>query len=352
MFHTGKPFLDALNRQKTQSVPFWFMRQAGRYLPEYRETRAKAGGFLNMVYDPKTVCEITMQPIRRFGMDAAIIFSDILVVPQALGQKLEFTEGEGPKLDRLENPEDYAKLNFKNFEANLTPVYEAVRNVKSQLHAGGFSTTALIGFCGAPWTLAAYMLEGHGGKDFIRAKSFAYRDPMGFYALIEYLVEASILHLSRQIEAGAEAVQIFDSWAGVLDSQEFAKWVIRPTKEIITGVQTRYPHVPIIGFPRGAGQNYLQYVQETGITAINLDQGVPPKWAARALQPLLPVQGNLDPAYLIAGGDAMIMAAERVIAELSHGPFIFNLGHGVNKETPIEHVDQLVNFIKQHKLVA
>jgi uroporphyrinogen decarboxylase len=342
---TGKNFLDVLNGQKTERVPFWFMRQAGRYLPEYRELRAKAGGFLKMVYDPKTAAEITMQPIRRFGMDAAIIFSDILVIPQALGQKLEFMEGEGPKLEPLSN---FGKLNFKNFESVLAPVYESLTRVKTELSTKGFNSTALIGFCGAPWTVASYMVEGGGSKDFHRVKALAYSDPEGFSNLIGTLVEASTMYLLKQIAAGAEAVQIFDSWAGILDPDQFAKWVIKPTKDMVKSIRQQHPNVPVIGFPRAAGQNYLAYVQETGVTAVGIDTQVPPKWAARTLQPLVPVQGNLDPACLYAGGDALTLATEKILTELSGGPFVFNLGHGVHKDTPVEHVEALVKLIKDY----
>lgn len=348
--HKKKNFLESLKGHKPDHIPLWFMRQAGRYLPEYRELRAKAGGFLDMAYNPDYASEVTLQPIRRYQMDAAIIFSDILVIPHALGQHLEFVHGEGPKLNPLRSAEDLKSLNFSAFESTLNPVYEALQKTKSSLHSENFHATALIGFCGAPWTVACYMVEGGGSKDFIHVKSLAYRDPIAFGALMDLLVEASAAYLIKQIDAGAEAVQIFDSWAGVLDSQSFKKWVIEPTRKIVDLVRDAHPHTPIIGFPRCAGSNYLNYVRDTGVTAVGLDTSVDTQWAARTLQPLIPVQGNLDPICLMAGGDAMILAAEKIIGDLKDGNFVFNLGHGINKDTPPEHVEQLVNFIREYAL--
>lgn len=345
----GKLFLDVLEGHKTERIPFWLMRQAGRYLPEYRELRARKGGFLEMVFDPKTACEITLQPLRRFGMDAAIIFSDILVIPQALGQRLEFLEGEGPKLEALNRPADFTKLNFQHFESKLAPIYEALGLVKSTLTSSGFPATSLIGFSGAPWTLAAYMVEGGASRDFAHVKTLAYRDPEGFAGLIDILVEAVSAYLIAQIRAGAEAVQIFDSWAGILDARKFSRWVIAPTRAVIANLRAEYPSVPVIGFPRAAGHNYLRYVQETGITAIGLDQYVPARYAARTLQTLKPVQGNLDPLCLLAGGDALVLSAEEILGELGRGPFVFNLGHGVHKDTPVEHVEKLATLIRDFR---
>jgi uroporphyrinogen decarboxylase len=344
-----KIFLDVLEKKTFDRIPFWFMRQAGRYLPEYRELRAKKNGFLDMAMNPESATEITLQPIRRFNMDAAIIFSDILVIPHALGQKLEFVEGEGPKLDALRSADDIAKLNYKDFEARLKPVYEAIANTRAALKSEGFTHTALVGFAGAPWTVACYMIEGGGSKDFINVKKMAYADPQGFKGLISLLVEATANYLMHQVAAGAEALQIFDSWAGVLDPDEYKRWVIQPTRDIVAQVRQSYPHIPIIGFPKGSGVNYQTYVQETGVTAIGIDSQVPTKWAARVLQPLVPVQGNLDPVCLLVGGDALMLAAERVISEMAQGPFVFNLGHGVHKDTPPEHVGMLAEYIRNHK---
>ncbi len=344
---TGKKFLDALQGLRNERAPFWFMRQAGRYLPEYRELRARKNGFLAMAMDPKSACEITMQPIRRFGMDAAIIFSDILVIPRALGQKLEFVEGEGPKLDPLETPKHFSRLNFLEFESLLTPVYEALRNTRTALVSGGFGQSALIGFAGAPWTVAAYMIEGGGsGDDFSLARALVKNHPEDFARLMETLVEATSLYLEKQVDAGAEALQIFDSHAGVLDDEDFKRWVIAPTKQIITRVKKKYSNIPVIGFPRGAGENYIDYAKETGITALGLDQHVDTKWAAENLQTLLPVQGNLDPEILRTG-DNLENAARQILKDLSDGPHIFNLGHGVHKDTPVEHVERLVRLLQR-----
>ncbi len=350
MSNQKKNFLETLKGHKTDRVPFWFMRQAGRYLPEYRELRAKAGGFLDMAYNPQLACEITMQPIRRFEMDAAIIFSDILVIPHALGQDLQFVAGEGPKLPPLRTGSDIAKLNFNAFQTTLNPVYEAIKATRNALQEEEYHNTALIGFCGAPWTVACYMVEGQGSKDYMNVKNLAYSDPVGFDALIDLLVESSAAYLINQINAGAQSVQIFDSWAGVLDAQMFRKLVIQPTRQIVDLVRDVHPNTPIIGFPRCAGQNYLSYIQDTGVNAVGLDPSVDTKWAARSLQPLVPVQGNLDPACLYAGGDSLILAAEKIIGDLSGGNFVFNLGHGIHKDTPVEHVEMLVKFIKDVRL--
>lgn len=344
-----KPLLRALRRETTQNVPFWFMRQAGRYLPEYRELRAKSGDFLKMVYNPAVACEITLQPIRRFGMDAAIIFSDILTIPQALGQKLEFLEGEGPKLDALRSGVDIGRLNFKNFESTLSPVYEALRQTKSALERGGFSNTALIGFSGAPWTLAAYMIEGGGSDDYAIALKFARENPKDFMALMDTLVESIVMYLGKQIDAGAEAVQIFDSHAGVLSDAQFESFAIKPIQKIVQSLKQKHPVTPVIGFPRRAGNKYEAYAKTAGVTALGLDQGVDTKWAAKTLQPLLSLQGNLDPEVMLRGGDELKAAAMRILDDLSAGPFIFNLGHGVIKETPVEHVEALVKIIRDYK---
>jgi uroporphyrinogen decarboxylase len=344
---SGKPILDVLAGHKTDKIPFWLMRQAGRYLPEYRELRAKKKGFFDMAFDPDSACEITMQPIRRFQMDAAIIFSDILVIPHALGQKVEFLQGEGPKLEPMRGSKDFTKLNFKDFESRLEPVYEALRRTRKSLSLEGFNQTTLIGFSGAPWTLACYMIEGGGSKDFMHVKKIAYADPKGFSALIEILTESISAYLIKKIDAGAEAVKIFDSWAGVLDAHEFIKWVVKPTRDIVSHVKSMRPHVPIIGFPRAAGYNYLSYAQETGISAIAIDSMFPTRTAARTLQTMMPVQGNLDPACLLAGGDAMTMSVEKILADLKNGPFIFNLGHGVHKDTPPEHVSALAAQLRR-----
>lgn len=345
---SGKPFVDVLRGRKGGKIPLWLMRQAGRYLPEYRELRAQKGGFLEMAMDPDSACEITMQPIRRFGMDAAIIFSDILVIPMALGQGLEFTAGEGPKLDALDSAGDLSRLGYSGFSAKLVPVYEALRRTRAQLEAEGFAETALIGFCGAPWTVATYMIEGGSSRDFMKTRLMAYRDPEGFAALIDLLTEASAQYLIEQVRAGAEALQIFDSWAGALDASGFARWCVRPAREIVRLVRAACPDVPIIGFPKGAGYGCLSYVRETGVSALGLDSQTPVDWAARSLQPLVPVQGNLDPLCLLAGGDQMALEVERILGTLGGGPFVFNLGHGIHKDTPPAHVETLIRMVRDH----
>lgn len=339
---SDKYFLNALGGEKADVPPFWFMRQAGRYLPEYRELRAQKGGFLAMALDPKAACEITMQPLRRFNMDAAIIFSDILTVPMALGQHLEFVQGEGPKLGAL----NLGSLSEDGMN-KLEPVYEALSETKTAMQVEGFDSAALIGFCGAPWTVATYMVEGGSSRDFIKTKLMAYREPEKFQMLIDLLVSSTAKYLIQQIHAGAEAVQIFDSWAGALDPEGFRKWSIDPTRSIVELVRAEYTDIPIIGFPKGAGHHYLSYAKETGVTALGVDQYVSTNWVSKDLQPLLPVQGNLDPFALMAGGDALIQAIRRIKNDLKDGPYVFNLGHGIHKDTPIVHVELAVKEIRR-----
>lgn len=341
-------FLEMVKGGEPESVPFWFMRQAGRYLPEYRDIRAESKGFLDLVYTPEKACKVTLQPLQRFNMDAAIIFSDILVVPHALGQGVEFIDKRGPKLVRLENGKDISSLSFARFDGMLAPVYEAISLTRSALKSWDLDDKALIGFSGAPWTLACYMIEGGSSGSFLRTRVFAYQHETAFTALIDTLVEACAAYLQKQIEAGVHAVQIFDTWAGILDSHSFVKWVIEPTRRIVDLVREAHPDVPIIGFPRNAGANYLRYVQDTKVSVISIDSSVDTRWAARSLQPLAVVQGNLDPACLLAGGDALTLAAEKIISDLKNeeGRFVFNLGHGVHKDTPVENVEALVNLIQ------
>lgn len=339
-----KTMLKTLSGEKTDHVPMWMMRQAGRYLPEYRELRASKGGFLDMAYDPKSACEVTIQPIRRFEMDAAIIFSDILTVPHALGQHLEFVAGEGPKLEPIT---DIDSLNFDKFDAHMQPVYDALSLTAKQLVTEGFNDTALIGFAGAPWTVATYMIEGAGSKDFINAKTLAYEKPDQFAAIMNMLVDATSRYLIAQIHAGAEIVKIFDSWAGVWAEDEFAKFVIDPARQIVERVKAAHPATPIIGFPRGAGFYYERYIRETGVDACAFDTTMPLDYVRDVMQPLVPVQGNLDPAILRAGGPALEAAALKILNCLGHKPFVFNLGHGINKETPIKHVEMLRRIVKE-----
>lgn len=341
-----KPYLSVLKGKKLDTPPIWFMRQAGRYLPEYRALRQKSGGFLDMVYNPDTACEITMQPIRRYGMDAAILFSDILVIPHALGQNLDFIEGKGPVLESIRSEKALADLHLENIDKTLNPVYEAVSKIRDQLSKENFGQTTLIGFAGSPWTIACYMVDGMGSKDFTHTKSWAFQDENGFSKLIDLITNATIHYLEKQIEAGAEAIQLFDSWCGILDEISFNRWVIEPTAKIVEKLKIKYPDVPIIGFPRNAGLLYEPYVQETGIDAVSLDYQLPLSFAAKCLQTKVPVQGNLDPSYLLAGGIRMEEAARDVLKAFSKGPHIFNLGHGVIKETSPEHVEQLIELIR------
>lgn len=345
----NKIFLETLKNQTPNRVPFWFMRQAGRYLPEYRELRKQAGGFLDLVYNPENASEVTIQPIRRFGMDAAILFSDILVIPQALGQNLRFETGEGPKLDALLTSDDIKKLNIDRIDNILNPIYETVRLTRKKLDKEGFNDTALIGFAGSPWTVASYMVEGGGSKTFETTKIWAYRDPESFAELINILCGATLHYLSKQIDAGAEAVQLFDSWSGVLDAENFKRWVINPTKEIVSSLKKRHPDIPVIGFPRDAGEKAIEYAKTTGIDAIGLDYSLSPAWARDQLQNLMPVQGNLDPVTLLVGGIELERAANKILETFAGKPFIFNLGHGVIKETPPENVEKLSNIIRNFK---
>ena len=313
------------------------MRQAGRYLPEYRALRAEAPDFIAFCLTPALASEATLQPVRRFGMDAAILFADILLVPQALGQRVGFGE-DGPVLDAIDA---VAGLSLSGMP-RLEPVYETVRLARAALPA----ETALIGFAGAPWTVATYMVEGGGSRDFRRVKAWAYRDPAGFAALIELIAEATVGYLSGQIAAGADAVQLFDSWAGVLPETEFARWVITPTRRIVQQLKQRFPAVPVIGFPRGAGLLHERYVGETGVDAVGLDTTVPLDFAC-GLQRRLAVQGNLDPIALLAGGAALEQAVRTIRRALGGGGFVFNLGHGVLPQTPPEHVAALARLLAE-----
>jgi uroporphyrinogen decarboxylase len=338
----GKRLLNVLAGKMQTPPPIWLMRQAGRYLPEYRKIRSQTAGFLELCYDPALACEITLQPVQRFALDAAIIFSDILVVPHALGQEVWFVEGEGPKLSPLKSESDLRNFDISRITGHLSPVYEALALVKKELP----SNTALIGFSGAPWTVATYMIEGGTSREFINTRRWAYETPIQFGRLIEMLVDATSIHLCNQIAAGAEVVQIFDSWAGILTADGFNRWVIEPTAAIVRRVREQYKNIPIIGFPRGAGRGYLEYAEKTGVSAISFDSSISLDWAARKLQPTVPVQGNLDSVLLLAGGEPMRTAAENILQQLGNGPLIFNLGHGVIKETPPDHVEELVQLVR------
>jgi uroporphyrinogen decarboxylase len=334
--------LDVLRGATSKRPPFWLMRQAGRYLPEYRELRARSGSFLDLCLTPELATEVTLQPIRRFHPDGAILFSDILIIPYGLGQSVQFEEGIGPVLEPLDNTADLSRLTENASWSRIEATYETVSRVKERLP----NDVALIGFAGAPWTVATYMIEGRSSKDYAKTKHWAFSDPKGFGQLMNLLVEATIRHLKSQIEAGAEIVKLFDSWAGVLAPDQFEAWTIDPIRRIAAGIKEDHPEIPIIGFPRGAGIQYKAFAERAGVDALALDTSVPTDWAAREIQPIMPVQGNLDPILLVSGGDAMKSAVSRIRRDLAGGPFIFNLGHGVVPRTPPEHVEELARFLR------
>jgi uroporphyrinogen decarboxylase len=336
--------LDTLRGQETamhaRRRPVWLMRQAGRYLPEYRSLRADKGGFLELVYDSQAAAEITLQPIRRFGFDGAILFSDILIVPHALGQNLQFLAGEGPHLSpRLV---DAALSSLTPAPHHYEPVWETVRQTCAQLPAG----VTMLGFIGSPWTVATYMVAGEGSKDHHLARSMAYSDPQAFAEIIDAIVASSITYLSGQIAAGAEAVQLFDSWAGSLSPRQFERWVVAPTVRIVDAIRARHPDVPIIGFPKGAGAKLPAYARETGVDAVGVDETQDARWVHAQLPPGMPVQGNLDPLLLISGGAELEEAARDVLAAFADRPHVFNLGHGIDKSTPIAHVERLLEIVR------
>jgi uroporphyrinogen decarboxylase len=340
-----KRLLQALRRGIPDRPPFWFMRQAGRYLPEYQRLRAREPDFLRFCYTPELAIEATLQPLRRYAPDAAILFSDILVVPDALGRKVCFVEGKGPVLQPLAGSDDVRALRPARIEDHLAPVFATVRGLAEAIP----KTVALIGFAGAPWTIALYMVEGGGGTDGGRTRDWAYRDPDEFAALIDVLIEATVIYLRRQIDAGAEAVQLFDSWAGLLAADELRRWVIAPTRTIVQALRGSHPGVPIIGFPRGAGALYREYARDTGVDAVGIDASVPVEWAAAELQPRCAVQGNLDNYLLKVGGPGLDAATERLLRGLGSGPFVFNLGHGVLPDTPPEHLAGVADRVREFR---
>jgi uroporphyrinogen decarboxylase len=337
----AKPLLRALAGETMPSPPWWLMRQAGRYLPEYRAVRRQVPDFVALCSNPMLAAELTLQPIRRYGMDGAILFSDILMLPHALGQPLAFRDGEGPVLEPIRDTSGIGRLDLARASRRLAPVFEAVNRVAAALGR----QTALIGFAGSPWTVATYMVEGGASRDFRRVKGWSYRDPAGFGALIDLLIEGTVLVLTGQIEAGAEVVQLFDSWAGVLPEPGFERWVIGPTMRIVTALRLRFPNHPIIGFPRGAGVLYERYVKESGVDAVGLDPSVPAAFAVARLRPFATVQGNLDPVLLWDGGAALEEAVAAQRRMLGGGPWVFNLGHGVLPETPPENVATLARLL-------
>lgn len=339
-----KLLLQALKGEVTERIPFWLMRQAGRYLPEYRALRQKAGSFLDLCFHPEWAAEVTLQPIRRFGMDAAILFSDILVVPYALGQALDFAEGEGPKLGGLQDIAD-REFDSAAFDRKLQPVYETLRRVREGLEPD----KALIGFAGAPWTVACYMVQGQGGNNFLATQKFAFGNPAAFDKLIAALVEATAHYLISQIRHGADTVQIFDSWAGLLPPPYFERWVIEPTRQIVARIRESCPGVPVTGFPRQAGDFYADYVEKSGVDCVGIDQDFSLEDAVRRFGGKSVLQGNLDPASLLAGGSLLEDGVRRILQAARATPFVFNLGHGVIKETPPEHVALLSKLVGEHR---
>lgn len=343
MKSSERKVLRVLNGEALSPPPIWLMRQAGRYLPEYRKTRAEAGGFLSLCYSPKLATEVTLQPIRRYGFDAAILFSDILVVADALGQEVGFLEGEGPKLTPITNAADLRVLNLKNTHEKFSLVCETVSRLRQDLP----QETTLIGFCGAPWTVASYMVAGGGSPDQAEARKFAYRDPQTFQVLIDLLIDASVDYLSKQIKAGADTVMIFDSWAGTLPEHEFSKWVTTPTKRLVEKIAKDNPSVRVIGFPRGAGSNALEYCKKTKIHCLGCDTAMPLKEMKHlAQQSGLAVQGNIDPLLLSTGGKQLDQRIDETLEILKGIPHIFNLGHGIIPETPPENVTQLMHRVR------
>jgi len=332
--------LETLRGRNADERPIWLMRQAGRYLPEYRALRAQKGGFLALVYDAEAAAEITLQPIRRFGFDGAILFSDILIVPYAMGQDLEFLAGEGPRLSpRLV---DTALDSLHAVPERLTPIYDTVARVKAGLGGG----RTLLGFAGSPWTVATYMVAGEGSRDQHETRAMAYRDPGAMQAIIDAIVAVTVEYLAGQVAAGVEAVQLFDSWAGSLAPAEFERWVIAPNAAIVSQLRSRYPDLPIIGFPKGAGEKLPAYARETRVDAIALDETIDPRWAAKVLPEGMPVQGNLDPLLLLAGGAELEKQTLGLLDALVDRPHVFNLGHGIGQFTPVEHVEQLLGLVR------
>lgn len=332
--------LETLRGKRADQTPLWLMRQAGRYLSEYRALRAEKGGFLDLVYDSDAACEVTLQPIRRFGFDGAILFSDILIVPHALGQKLEFLAGEGPRL----SPKlvDHALSGLEEVPERLEAIYRTVTKVSAAL---GPETT-MLGFAGSPWTVATYMVAGEGSRDQHQTREMAYRDPAAMQEIIDAIVESSIGYLSGQIKAGAEAVQLFDSWAGSLAPDQFERWVIAPNARIVAELKDLHPETPIIGFPKGSGEKLADYARETGVDAIGLDETVDPAWAHAILPSGMPVQGNLDPLILMSTPDAIAARAVTILETLRERPHVFNLGHGIGQFTPIANVEALVDAVR------
>ena len=338
-----RSIIRVMNGETLSTPPIWMMRQAGRYLPEYKQIRKTAGGFLDLCYNPDLAVEVTLQPIRRFGFDAAILFSDILVIPDALKVGVRFEEGRGPIVETVDE-ERISKLNSTGAVDHLAPVLETVSRLRDELP----SETTLLGFCGAPWTVATYMIAGHGTPDQAPARQFSLNNPTAFQALMDVLIETSAQYLIAQLKAGADAVQIFDSWASVLDEAQFNQWCVKPVKALVARVRSEIPDAKIIGFPKGVGAFYSSYAADTGIDMLGLDWAIPMKFA-RQLQNNCPVQGNLDPNRLIAGGRALDEGVDTILEELGQGPLVFNLGHGITPQTNIAHVEQMITRVRAFK---
>lgn len=337
-----KPLLRVLGGERLERPPVWMMRQAGRYLPEYRAVREKAGSFLDLCFNPELAAEVTLQPVRRFGFDAAILFSDILVIPLALGRKLWFVEGEGPRLESMADARALTSLAREVDQQRLAPVYETVRRVKAALS----HETTLIGFCGAPWTVATYMIAGRGTPDQAPAKDVASREPEAFQSMIDCLVDASVAYLSRQLEAGADVIQLFDTWAGSLSGEDLERWCVQPTRKLVVKLREKHPGVRVIGFPRGIGKNFPRYIEQTRVDAVSLESEIDRQFARDEVQPIVPVQGNVDPLILRQGGAALDREVDAVCAAFAAGPHIFNLGHGILPDTPITHVEQMLRRVR------
>jgi uroporphyrinogen decarboxylase len=347
--HSDRKLMQVLAGEVPPTPPIWLMRQAGRYLPEYRATRAEAGGFLKLCYTPALAAEVTLQPIRRYGFDAAILFSDILVVPDALGQSVAFLEGEGPKLEPIQSNSELKRLDRGRTGEKFGLICETVARLRQDLP----QETTLIGFCGAPWTVATYVVGGEGSSDQAAARRFAYQDPKGFQQLMDILVDTSVDYLGQQIDAGADTVMIFDSWAGTLPDREFASWVTAPTARLVRDLKKRHPNVPVIGFPRGAGSNALGFVKETGVRGVGCDTAMPLKdMRTLAKEAGVAVQGNIDPLLLVSGGEALDRRIDETLDTMRGLPHIFNLGHGIVPDTPPENVGRLVDRVRAYGKVA
>lgn len=345
MENASKPLLRALTGEALWPPPFWLMRQAGRYLPEYRLLRAQAGDFISLCTSPDLAAEVTLQPLRRYGMDGAILFSDILMLPWAMGQPLRYAEGEGPLLEPIRDAEGLARLDPEGARARIAPILETVARVRAGL-AQEAPKAALIGFAGSPFTVACYMVEGRGGGEFVHARRMAYADPTLFGKLIRILVDGTVDYLVAQAEAGAEALMLFDSWAGLLSPAQFRRWSIEPTAAVVRGIRKVLPDIPLIGFPRLAGPLIVEYAQRTGVNTVAMDTGMDPRWAVAHLPEGIGLQGNLDPQALVAGGAAMEAEARSILAAMRGRPFVFNLGHGIVPPTPPEHVAALARVIR------